>query len=456
MATLFWVVLLAAGHAFRYEQLEEEDVLPRLRAFDETGLRQLMKGHELPLTLSSFAETNASFPEVPFFWRERLTIVKRLGSGSYGEVFKCKVACAGDDEDDFATLKLITRRNAFIDREIGFLKKMNEVSDYCVSAVGSPATFHSDEGTWLLMPYLNGGDFLKLTNPCWGNKGRAGPGYCRLSSQPKNDWDNLGQDILGHNISNAIVLAYFHQIVQGVEALHSSGIIHTDLKPENAMLSCRDGKCFASVIDLGLGCEPNVTGSCGKTGTPSYLAPEVWKEQPRSALTSPMRDVWSLGVMLYLLAYPRVPPFMKDKTGQTQIKYKPSEDTTIGKDNLDLLIAQMLDPDPRMRAPIATILSMLEEIIKTDYAAPREVIKMIDEKPVDRGATMPVAKCLFDKLDYDVGDQPFEREMCVDDVTEAKGIMRCGVCVGCNPCCKCRVLRHGQKVKEHFRQRVCK
>mmetsp|Transcript_29383 Transcript_29383/g.69973 ORF Transcript_29383/g.69973 Transcript_29383/m.69973 type:complete len:445 (+) Transcript_29383:97-1431(+) len=444
MAALFWVVLLAGGHAFRYEQLEEEDVLPRLRAFDETGLRQLMKGHELPLTLSSFAETNASFPEVPFFWRERLTIVKPLGSGSYGEVFKCKVACSGDD--DFITLKLITKwQSEKVQQEIEFLKKMNEVSDYCVSAIGSPASFHSDEGTWLLMPYLNGGDFYQFLKTCIRAKG------CRDPNYHFNDWDKIGG-----GISNAMVLAYFHQVVQGVAALHSSGIIHTDLKPENAMLSCRDGKCFASVIDLGLGCEPNVTGSCGKTGTPSYLAPEVWKEQPRSALTSPMRDVWSLGVMLYLLAYPRVPPFMKDKTGQTQIKYKPSEDTTIGKDNLDLLIAQMLDPDPRMRAPIATILSMLEEIIKTDYAAPREVIKMIDEKPVDRGATMPVAKCLFDKLDYDVGDQPFEREMCVDDVTEAKGIMRCGVCVGCNPCCKCRVLRHGQKVKEHFRQRVCK
>ncbi|CAE7589047.1 mek1 [Symbiodinium sp. CCMP2456] len=286
---------------------------------------------------------------------------------------------------------------------------MNEVSDYCISAVGSPAAFQSDEGTWLLMPYLNGGDFLRFVNACQRK------GECRNSDQPKKNWDTLG-----HGISSALVLAYFHQIVQGVEALHSRGIIHTDLKLENTMLSCRDGKCFASVIDLGLGCEPKVTFSCGMTGTPSYLAPELWKRgQSRRSLTSPMRDVWSLGVMLYLLVYPKAPPFMRDGTGQKQIKYNPIEDETIGKENLDLLIAQMLDPDPSMRAPIATILAMLAEIIKTDYAAPPEVIRLIDEKPIDRGATMPVAKCLFDKLDYDVGDQPFEREMCLDDVTEA-------------------------------------
>jgi len=34
MAALFLALLLAGGHAFRYEQLEDEDVLPRLRAFD--------------------------------------------------------------------------------------------------------------------------------------------------------------------------------------------------------------------------------------------------------------------------------------------------------------------------------------------------------------------------------------------------------------------------------------
>ena len=37
-------------------------------------------------------------------------------------------------------------------------------------------------------------------------------------------------------------------------------------------------------------------------------------------------QVWSLGVMLYLLVYPTEPPFMWDTTGQKQIKYKPSED----------------------------------------------------------------------------------------------------------------------------------
>ena len=32
----------------------------------------------------------------------------------------------------------------------------------------------------------------------------------------------------------------------GVEALHDSGIIHTDLKPENAMINCKDGKCHVA------------------------------------------------------------------------------------------------------------------------------------------------------------------------------------------------------------------
>mmetsp|Transcript_51896 Transcript_51896/g.107965 ORF Transcript_51896/g.107965 Transcript_51896/m.107965 type:complete len:447 (+) Transcript_51896:73-1413(+) len=445
MAALFLAVLLAGGHAFRYEQLEEENFLPRLRAFDETGFRQLMNGQNLPLTMSSFAETSASFPELPYFWRKRLKIVDRLGSGSFGEVFKCKVACSGDDAHNFVTLKLIKEKSAFTDREIGFLKKMNEVSDYCVSAIGSPSTFHSDDGTWLLMPYFNGADFHQLLNRCHAQ------GRCRDTRYPKNNWD-----VLFPGMSNAMVLAYFHQTVQGVAALHAHGIIHTDLKLENTMVSCRGGKCYASVIDLGLGCEPSVPGSCRQTGTPGYVAPEVWQKR---GLDSPMRDVWSLGVMLYLLMYPNFPPFIAgtaQNVAQNTLKYKPEQDpNNFRNGRLDFLIGQMLEPDPRNRATIEGVLGMLEAIIKKDYAAPPEVTSMIDEKPVDRGANLPVSKCLFDKLDYDVGDKPFEREMCLDQVTEAEGVMRCGICIGCNPCCKCRVLRHGQKVKEHFRQRVC-
>mmetsp|Transcript_59839 Transcript_59839/g.123797 ORF Transcript_59839/g.123797 Transcript_59839/m.123797 type:complete len:150 (+) Transcript_59839:76-525(+) len=140
MAALFLAVLLAGGHAFRHEheQLEDEDFLPRLRAFDETGLQQLENGERLPLTISSFAETNASFPEIPYFWRKRLTIVQRLGSGAFGEVFKCKVECSVDD--DFITLKLIKqrpdgddakrrKRHEMIEREIGFLKVQRQWTD---------------------------------------------------------------------------------------------------------------------------------------------------------------------------------------------------------------------------------------------------------------------------------------------------------------------------------------
>ncbi|CAE7876021.1 CIPK8 [Symbiodinium microadriaticum] len=292
------------------------------------------------------------------------------------------------------------------------------------------------------MPYLNGGDFYQLLKTCIKAKG------CRDPNYNFNDWDKISG-----GISNAMVLAYFHQVVQGVAALHSSGIIHTDLKLENTMLSCRGGKCFASVIDLGLGCEPNVTGSCKTGGTPGYIAPEIWKGR---GMSSPMRDVWSLGVMLYLVAYPRSPPFLAD--WRSTIHYDPRKDDAIGfthrtPHHLDILITKMLEPDPRRRATIADVLSMLKVLIKHNLAAPPEVMSMIEEKPIDRGATLPVPKCLFGKLDYDVGDQPFQREMCMDDVTEAEGVMRCGVCVGCNPCCKCRVLRHGEKVKEHFRQR---
>jgi serine/threonine protein kinase/Flp pilus assembly protein TadD len=85
------------------------------------------------------------------------------------------------------------------------------------------------------------------------------------------------------------------QLCSGLAEAHRSQILHRDLKPGNVIL-CRDkdGSPRAVITDFGLAVEASDVKEL-EGGTPSYMAPELW----RGGNGSPASDVFSLGVMLY-------------------------------------------------------------------------------------------------------------------------------------------------------------
>ncbi|KAF3560727.1 hypothetical protein DY000_02019757 [Brassica cretica] len=88
-------------------------------------------------------------------------------------------------------------------------------------------------------------------------------------------------------------------IVGVVEACHSLGVMHRDLKPENFLFVSKHEDSLLKTIDFGLSMffKPDVVGS------PYYVAPEVLRKQ-----YGPEADVWSAGVIVYILLS-GVPPF---------------------------------------------------------------------------------------------------------------------------------------------------
>lgn len=88
----------------------------------------------------------------------------------------------------------------------------------------------------------------------------------------------------------------------GIEYSHRLKIVHRDLKPENILL---DEYLNVKIADFGLSNE-TVDGEFLATscGSPNYAAPEVIKGLKYSG---PEIDVWSSGIILYVLLCGRLP-----------------------------------------------------------------------------------------------------------------------------------------------------
>ncbi len=61
-------------------------------------------------------------------------------------------------------------------------------------------------------------------------------------------------------------------IILGLEFIHSNGVIHRDIRPQNVVFS-EDG--YLSIIDFGLARICSKNNSADTSGTPCYMAPEV-------------------------------------------------------------------------------------------------------------------------------------------------------------------------------------
>ncbi|KAM8926939.1 serine/threonine-protein kinase SIK2 isoform 2-T2 [Pelodytes ibericus] len=143
----------------------------------------------------------------------------------------------------------------------------------------------------------------------------------------------------------------FWQILSAVEYCHSHNIVHRDLKAENLLL---DNHMNIKIADFGFGNfyktgEPLATWC----GSPPYAAPEVFEGQQYEG---PQLDIWSMGVVLYVLVCGALPfdgptlPVLRQRVleGRFRIPYFMSEEC-------EHLIRRMLVLEPSKRLSIAQI-----------------------------------------------------------------------------------------------------
>jgi len=91
-----------------------------------------------------------------------------------------------------------------------------------------------------------------------------------------------------------LIRTYFHQLIDGLEYLHSLGIAHLDIKLENLLI----GENFKlKIIDFDLACHESDPDILSR-GTKFYRAPEILKSECKNYFAA---DVYSAGIILFIL-----------------------------------------------------------------------------------------------------------------------------------------------------------
>ena len=184
-----------------------------------------------------------------------------IGTGAFGKVYKTH---RKHNRRSMVAIKVLDKRQIKTDiktiiDEIAILSKLDHPN-----IVKYFETYDDRNFLFLVMEYINGEELLGMV---------------------KNRYE-------GQGMPEAVAANYLRQILLAVNYCHGQGIVHRDIKPTNIMVT-KNGTI--RLIDFGLA-TVNTATLRTRTGTPSYMAPEVLEGH-----YGPQCDMWSIGVMLYQL-----------------------------------------------------------------------------------------------------------------------------------------------------------
>ncbi|KAF2288523.1 hypothetical protein P3X46_008793 [Hevea brasiliensis] len=256
---------------------------------------------------------------------EKYLVDRELGRGEFGVTY----LCIDRDNRELLACKSISKRKLRtavdiedVRREVAIMKHLPKNS----SIVSLKEACEDDNAVHLVMELCEGGEL-----------------FDRIVAR-------------GHYTERAAA-AVTRTIVEVVQLCHKHGVIHRDLKPENFLFANKKENSPLKAIDFGLSIffKPGERFS-EIVGSPYYMAPEVLKRN-----YGPEIDIWSAGVILYILLC-GVPPFWAEsEQGVAQailrgiIDFKRDPWPNISE-SAKSLVKQMLEPDPKLRLTAKQVL----------------------------------------------------------------------------------------------------
>jgi len=200
-------------------------------------------------------------------------LIKKIGHGASGTVFLSYAINDEKEQKTFYAIKILNPKNSNENNinscEVNFLEIMNHKNILKVYGHGlgilQLISGSTQKVHYIIMDYLNHGSLLS----------------------------QLGKNVgFGEDLGRLI----FAQLLDGLEAIHSSNIVHRDIKLDNIMVSGDD--YTLKYVDFGFATEKSFGYLTSYLGTPSYAAPELHMKRPYLGV---FEDIFSLGVTLFII-----------------------------------------------------------------------------------------------------------------------------------------------------------
>lgn len=253
------------------------------------------------------------------------TIHKLIGKGSYAKVYR---AIRNSDQQVYALkiIKIQEMKQSAAENTLNEIRLLSSIDSPFVVSYKEAFIDNNNQDVVIVMEYVGGGDLS--TKILEATRSRT-------------------------YFPEETIWRYLCQALFGLQTLHSMKIVHRDIKSANLFLT-EDAKTL-KLGDLNIAKVLKEDLTSTQIGSPSYLAPEVWKHEKYSYNC----DVFSLGCVIYEMAALKLPfeavsmndlyqKITTQKVGRLPFRYS---------DELSSVICIMLTKSPALRPSVTELLN---------------------------------------------------------------------------------------------------
>lgn len=257
---------------------------------------------------------------------ERYNLQEILGEGAFGKVVKAR----DKETNQTVAIKIISKKDLDSHEHKSVLTEINVSTNLNhPNIVKLVDVYDTPQAYMIVFEIMNGGEL-----------------YDRICDKEQ--------------FTETEAASVLRPLVDALKYCHSQGVAHRDIKPENLLFEEEGDHSLIKVADFGMAKIVDNSTNVMSTvcGTQAYLAPEVISNQKYDFAC----DIWSLGVVLYVMLC-GYPPFDSDSNEENTKNIKggifsfPSPDWDNVSENAKDLVRKMLTPDPKLRITADKILT---------------------------------------------------------------------------------------------------